>query len=406
MSDGRSRLRLPLLLDGATGTEYMKAGMPSGVCLEQWASEHPQVVRDTIAAYADAGSDVVYAPTFLANAGGLALYGLEGHVAELNAALVSQARSALAGRETLLAGDMSTTGLICEPFGEATFSRMVELYAEQSAVLAKAGVDLLVIETISSMTEARAAVLGTRGTGLPMIVSLTVDRTGKTMWGDDILTALVVLQELGIDAFGLNCSQGPEDMLPIFERIAPYAKIPLLAKPNAGEPPLTPVQFSDRCARLLRRGVQLIGGCCGTTPEHIVALRHMLDTFDVSRVKTIPAEYELLAAGHGGVHYLTNDLEYSEPVTCSVDMADDLIDASGESCDAVLIRLDAVDDGYIFSLNAHMLDKAAAFESESLEALESALMNYQGRALVVSTGCELEKSELEPLAEKYGAIVM
>ena len=116
--NGRSRLRLPLLLDGATGTEFMKAGMPAGVCVEQWALEHPETVASVVRGYADAGSDVVYAPTFLANAGNLRMYGLSEQVAELNAALVRTVREALAGRGTLVAGDMSTTGLMCEPFGE------------------------------------------------------------------------------------------------------------------------------------------------------------------------------------------------------------------------------------------------------------------------------------------------
>lgn len=151
------RLCLPLLLDGATGTQYMKAGMPSGVCVEQWASEHPEVIRQVICGYADAGSDIVYAPTFLANAGSLAAYGLEGQVSALNRKIVGIAREALDGRASAkLAGDMSTTGLMCEPFGEVPFARLLEIYDEQAQSLAEAGVDLLVIETMSSLSECRA----------------------------------------------------------------------------------------------------------------------------------------------------------------------------------------------------------------------------------------------------------
>ena len=134
--NGRSRLRLPLLLDGATGTEFMKAGMPAGVCVEQWALEHPETVASVARGYADAGSDVVYAPTFLANAGNLRMYGLSEQVAELNAALVRTVREALAGRGTLVAGDMSTTGLMCEPFGETEFVHLIGIYAEQAQALA------------------------------------------------------------------------------------------------------------------------------------------------------------------------------------------------------------------------------------------------------------------------------
>ena len=401
----RSRLRLPLLLDGATGTEYMKAGMPAGVCVEQWASEHPEVVSRVARGYADAGSDVVYAPTFLANAGNLRMYGLNEQVVELNTRIVDIMKDAMQGRNVLIAGDMSTTGLMCEPFGETEFVHLIGIYAEQATALADAGVDLLVIETMSSLAECRAAVIAARQTGLPVLLTMTVDAEGRTMWGDEALASMVVLQELGIDGFGLNCSQGPEDMVPLFERLAPYAKVPLIAKPNAGEPPLSAVQFSDKCARLMRRGVKIIGGCCGTDPEYVAALRHMVDSFDIERVKVKPADYDILAAARE-VYYLDGDLEYSEPITCEVDMADALLDVSHESCDAVLIRLDTPDDGYRFSLNAHMIDMPVAFESESIEALESALLHYNGRALVASTNCEIEREDLEEVAARYGAIVL
>ncbi len=399
------RLRLPLLLDGATGTEYMKEGLPSGVCVEQWAAQHPEVVGKVVCAYADAGSDVVYAPTFLANAGNLANYGLQDRVQTLNCEIVSIVRTALGERKVLVAGDMSTTGLMCEPFGETEFVRLIEIYEEQAKALAQAGVDLLVIETMSSLAECRAAVLAARKTGLPILLTMTVDKEGRTMWGDDLLASMVVLQDLGIAAFGMNCSEGPEDMVPLFERIAPYAKVPLIAKPNAGNPVLTPVQFSHKVARLMRRGVKIIGGCCGTDPEYLSALRHMLDSFDIGKVQIPPADYEILVAARD-VYYLDNDLEYSEPVTCELDMADTLLEMTHENCDAVLVRLDTPDDGYHFSLNAHMLDMPVAFESESLEALESALLHYNGKAIVVSTSCEIDKEDLQTLAERYGAIVM
>ncbi len=398
-------LRLPLLLDGATGTEFIKAGMPAGVCVEQWAARHPDIVRQVCTGYANAGSDIVYAPTFLANAGNLKNYGLEHEVQELNAAIVGIVKEALADRPVKIAGDMSTTGLMCEPFGDTEFSELIRIYTEQASALALAGVDLLVIETMSSLCECRAAVLAARQTGLPILLTMTVDTEGRTMWGDDVLAAMIVLQDLGISAFGLNCSEGPEDMVPIFERIAPYAKVPLIAKPNAGEPPLSPVQFSDKCARLLRRGVAIVGGCCGTDPDYIAALRHMLDGFDIEKVHVQPADYDILAAARD-VYYLDGDLEYSRPITCQMDMADEILEISHETCDVLLVHLDTPDDGYQFSLNAHMIDMPVAFESESLEALENALLHYNGKALIASTSCELEREDLEALAARYGAIVL
>ena len=181
-TDQNGRLRLPLLLDGATGTEYMKAGLPSGVCVEQWAAEHPDVVARVARGYADAGSDIVYAPTFLANAGNLKNYGLSEQVIPLNRKIVSTVKQALAGRDVLVAGDMSTTGLMCEPFGETEFVHLIGIYAEQASALADAGAELLVIETMSALSECRAAVIAARQTGLPVFLTMTVDAEGRTMW--------------------------------------------------------------------------------------------------------------------------------------------------------------------------------------------------------------------------------
>lgn len=395
----------PLLLDGAAGTEFMKLGLPAGVCVEQWLCEHPEAIHQVVLSYASAGSDIVYAPTFLANRGNLALYGLEDKVQEFNTKIVKEAQKALTGHSVLLAGDISTTGLMCEPFGETPFSHLLEVYREQGKAQAEAGVDLFVVETMSSFTECRAAVLALREFGLPILLTMTVDAQGHTMWGDNLLASMIVLQDLGIAGFGLNCSHGPEAMLPLIEEIAPYAKIPLITKPNAGEPPLTPVQFSDRCAALMRKGVKIIGGCCGTDPEYIALLRRMVDSFDIDRVIIPPAECDIIVASRN-VYYLDDSMEFSEPVTCSMDMANELLEAAEEGCDAVLIHLDTPDDGYAFSLNAHMIDLPVAFESESLEALDSALLLYQGKALIASTNCEIEREDLEKIAVRYGAVVM
>lgn len=400
-----TNIPLPLLLDGASGTRFMAAGMPAGVCVEKWCSEHPDVVADVARSYADAGSDVVYAPTFLANAGNLKMYGLSEQVRELNTALVSIVKEAVKDRNVLVAGDMSTTGQMCEPFGDMEFIHIVGIYAEQASALAEAGVDLIVIETIASLAEARAAVLAARQTGLPLFVTMTVDAEGRTLWGEDVLAAMVILQDLGISAFGLNCSHGPAAMLPLIQRLAPYAKVPLIAKPNAGEPPLSPVDYRKEVAALMRAGVSIVGGCCGTDPNYIALLRKAVDHCDPERNKTEPAEYELLAAARN-VYYLSNDLEYSEPVICSVDMADSLLDCADECGGAVLVHLDTPDDGYQFSLNAHMIDMPVAFESESLDALENALLHYQGKAIINSTRCEIDRDELRSLGARFGAIVL
>lgn len=400
------RLRLPLLLDGATATQYHGAGMPHGVCTELWALEHPETVKEIALSYADAGSDVVYTPTFLANSARLEANGLASRMHEMNVELTRLLKQTLQGRGVLVAGDMSTTGLLREPFGDAPFHEMTSIYRRQARALYEGGADMLAAETMSTLSECRAAVLGSRVTGLPLMISLTTDENGETQWGDDLLSCLVTLQEMGIAAFGLNCSCGPEGMLPVIQRLAPYAKVPLLAKPNAGEPALTPVAFCDKCAALLRAGVSVIGGCCGTDARHIAALRHFLDGFDLEKVHVPPADYDFIAANGRGVYFFDHDLEYSQAIECSIDMADDLLAAADEGCGALRIHLNTLDDGYYFSLNSHLVDIPVAFESESLEALENALYYYQGRAILVSTSCEIEKDALEMLAARFGAIVL
>lgn len=400
------RLRPPLLLDGATATRYMQAGMPGGACTEQWAMENLSTVRNVAKSYAKAGSDVVYTPTFLANRAALTRHGLEDKAHEINVTLANAVKQAVAGYDVLVAGDMSTTGLLREPFGDAEFEELVQIYRQQALSLREGGVDLLVAETMSTLSECRAAVFGARTAGLPVFVSLTVDEKGETQWGDDLLASLVTLQELGVSAFGLNCSHGPDAMLEVFERLAPYAKVPLLAKPNTGSPALSPVAFCDRCMALLRSGVGIVGGCCGTDEKYVAALRHALDAFDMDKAYVRPADYDIIAANGRGAYFFDHDLEYSDTIMCSHDMADELLEAEDEGCGALRIRIDTPDDGYNFSLNSHLADMPVAFESESLEALESALYYYQGRAIIISTTCEIEREALELLASRYGAIVL
>ena len=240
-------LPAPILLDGATGTELYKRGMPHGVCTEQWVLEHPDALLELQRAYVDAGSQVLIAPTFGANRVTLARYGLSGQVSVYNRRLAALTRKA-AGGKARVAGDLAPTGKSIVPFGDASFEELVDIYTEQAAALEAAGVDLFLLETTMTMAEARAAVLACKSVSAkPVWVTFTCDENGRTLSGTDVLAALIVMQGMGVDAFGLNCCAGPAEMLEQLRRLTPYASVPLIAKPNAGLPQMVDGRAVYRC---------------------------------------------------------------------------------------------------------------------------------------------------------------
>ena len=235
----------PVLLDGATGTNLQKAGMPVGVCPEQWILENSEVLIDLQKQYVEAGTDILFAPTFTASRIKLKEYGLEDHLEEMNRKLVALSKEAAKGTNALVAGDLTMTGEQLYPLGDLMFEDLVDVYKEQAKIIAEAGADLFVVETMMSLQECRAAVLAIREVcDLPVMVSLTYNEDGRTLYGTDPVTAVVVMQSLGADAVGMNCSTGPEAMLEPIAKMAEYAAIPLLAKPNAGMPELIDGQTS------------------------------------------------------------------------------------------------------------------------------------------------------------------
>ena len=263
-------LYFPAVLDGATGTELQKRGYTGGGCAEAWLLEHPDAILDVQRRYVAAGSNIIYTPTFGANRVKLEANGIFNRVEEFNLRLAALSKEAAAGR-ALVAGDIAPTGLFLAPLGTAGFEELVEIYAEQAAALEKAGVDLFVIETMMTLPEARAALLAVRSVSKkPVIVSFTCDENGRTLTGTDAAAALTVMQGMGADAFGLNCSVGPREILEQMERLRPWAEIPLAAKPNAGLPRTVdgrtvydcpPEEFAE-CARgFAENGVALFGGC-------------------------------------------------------------------------------------------------------------------------------------------------
>jgi 5-methyltetrahydrofolate--homocysteine methyltransferase len=276
-----------LILDGATGTELMRHGFRSG-CPEDWNVSHPDVVSEIHRAYFAAGADIVHTNTFGGSRLKLAAYGRDGDVAALNEAAAHLAVAVrdgeFAGR--LVAGDISSTGKFVKPMGELEPDELREVFAEQAAALVAGGVDVISIETMYDLAEARMAVEGARSAapGMPILASLTYKRGPRgyrTMMGVDPRTAVAALQEAGADVVGCNCSINAEEMVALVGELRAATPGPVHAQPNAGQPRLengetvydeTPEHFAAMAPELVAQGANIVCGCCGTTPEFIAAM--------------------------------------------------------------------------------------------------------------------------------------
>lgn len=399
--------KLPLLLDGATGTTLIAAGMPTDACVEQWILEHPHVLTDLQKAYIAAGSQVLYAPTFGANRAVLKRHGMVDKLETFNRRLVDLTRQAAAGSSCLIAGDMSPTGLLVEPYGDATFPELVDIYTEQASILKDCGVDMIVCETMTSLTDARAALLGARQTGLPVLVTLTVNEHGRTMSGSSLLPCVITLQAMGAAAVGLNCSTGLTGMADWIADVLPHAAVPIIAKPNAMaknavgfDQNLNPEEFAEGMRELLDAGAAIVGGCCGTVPAHLDALHKILQKHPTIAPKEIDVD---AAAGERAAFFLTDDLEPTPPIPCDSRLPDALIDAE-EDYNVARIAITSEDDIVELLTAASLCHLPTAIYTDSAVLLDKILMCYPGRLLVDSM-CEIEKSLLEDIAAQYGAIV-
>lgn len=282
----QTQIKTPLLLDGATGSNLMAAGMPRGVCTEIWVRDHKDVLLSLQKAYIDAGSQVIYAPTFCSNRISLSMYGLENEVEALNKTLVSYSLEAADGK-VLVGGDLTTTGKMMAPAGELSYEQAFEVYQEQIHYLAEAGVDLLAVETMISTEETLAALDAALSVcDLPVLCSMTIESDGSLFTGGNIFEAALALESAGASAVGINCSVGPEQLVAIIRTLSETVSIPVIAKPNAGMPiiddlghavyNMTPQDFALHMKTLVDMGASIVGGCCGTTPEFIREMAKIL----------------------------------------------------------------------------------------------------------------------------------
>lgn len=434
-----------IYLDGATGSNLVQAGMPSGVCPEQWILEHREVMLDLQKRYVEAGTDILYAPTFTANRIKLAEYGLAGNMETMIRELVSisveaagTAAETPTGRKVYVAGDITMTGEQLRPMGTMETETLIDVYKEQIRMLVDAGVDLLVVETMMSLAETRAALIAAKEVcSLPVMVSFTFEPEGRMLYGTDARTAAVVAESLGACAVGVNCSAGPDRMQEILQNMTSVTKIPIIAKPNAGFPSLDAEgrtyyqmgaeEFGEEMRRLYEIGATVLGGCCGTTPEHIRAMRERLGRGKGAEVPRRPDGVRYLASERMTVAFGLEDpfmvvgerinptgkkalqaelregntdrvLHFAEEQeTCGAQILDINMGMGGIDEKAMMLRV-LEEVGGVTNL-------PLSLDSSHVDVLEAALRHYPGRALINSVSYEREKFEkLLPIAAKYGAM--
>ena len=275
-----------VLLDGATGSNLMASGMPRGTCTEAWILEHKEILQNLQKAYMEAGSQIVYAPTFGGNRYSLGLHGLADKLEEMNRALVNVSREAL-GHNVYIAGDITTTGKMMEPAGDLTYEMAYETYCEQIKILEDAGVDLIAAETMINIEETLAALDAAASvSSLPVMCTMTVEADGSIFSGGNAVEAAIALEGAGACAVGINCSVGPDQLVSVVRNIKENVSIPVIAKPNAGMPTIdeqgnavysmSAETFAGHMKVLVENGASIIGGCCGTTPEFIREVHRLL----------------------------------------------------------------------------------------------------------------------------------
>ena len=427
-------LRGPVYLDGATGTNLMKAGMPVGACPEQWILEHKEVMLELQRSYVAAGADIVYAPTFGANRIKLAEYGLESEIQKMNHELVAISKEAV-GRNGYVAGNLTMTGQQLYPMGTMAFEELVDVYKEQVTYLEEAGVDLFVVETMMSLQETRACLIAVKEVSqLPVMVTMSYNEDGRTLYGTDPATAMVVLQSLGADAVGVNCSAGPEEMIPLVKAMKEYANVPIIAKPNAGIPvlqdgktmyPMEPEEFAGYGKLLIEAGAGILGGCCGTTPLHIQKLKEQTKDLSAPEVnkekkrlltserKTVEIKLDgpFMVVGERinptGKKKLQEELKEGK-LELVLQMAEEQEENGADILD-INMGMNGIDEKEMM-LNvitevSNAVNLPLCIDSSHVDIIEAALRIYPGRALINSISLEKGKVEqLIPIAKKYGAM--
>lgn len=422
-----------LFFDGAMGTMVQKAGLKAGQQPEVYNMIHPEIITSIHKAYVDAGADIITTNTFGANE-----YKLQGTgytVEEIVEQGVKLARQAAGDRYVAL--DIGPIGQLMEPNGLLSFDDVYTAVARQIKAGVKAGADLVIIETLSDIYEMKAAVLAVKeNSSLPVFCTLTYDESGRTMMGTDPLTAVNILEGLGVDAVGANCSLGPKELLPIVEEILKYAHIPVIIQPNAGLPRIengetvfatSPDEFAAYARQMIEKGVRIIGGCCGTNPEFIKTLKDKVQDIIHNPPTAVPKRITAVSSS-------SNTVVIGEDIR----VVGERINPSGKkSIEKALLEQDfdeiisqAIEQkmagAHILDINVGlpqidqkdtmvklvkevqtMVNLPLQIDSTNPEVIEAAVRIYNGKPIINSVNGERKSMEaIFPIAKKYGACVV
>ena len=429
-----------ILLDGAMGTMLQRAGLKPGEKPEVFGMQHPEVVRDIHLRYVEAGSDVIYANTFGVNS---RKYEGSGYsVPEVVAANIRTAKEAAGqapdGRKVRVALDIGPIGELMEPLGTLSFEEAYECFREILLAGQQAGADLVIFETMTDLYEVKAGVLAAKeNTSLPIWVTMTFEKSGRTFAGTDPAAMALTLDALGVEALGVNCSLGPEDLIPMVQKIRERTSLPVIVKPNAGLPDprtgayaMTPEGFAHCMAVYPEMGVHIMGGCCGTQPSFIAALH---DQFKTEENVTFPADQipkepvngvcsaSRTADLNGQVRVIgerinptgkkrfqqalrEHDMNYI--MKCAIEQAQ-----AGADILDINVGLPGADEPSLMTEVVRAVqsvtDLPLQIDSATPEAIEAGLRAVNGRAIVNSVNADEEKcAQILPIVKKYGACVI
>ena len=428
------------IFDGAMGTMLHNAGLPTGTCPELWNIEQAAAVIAIHQSYIASGADIIETNTFGANRIKLSHYGLQDKVSLINTAAVQAARAACLPN-TKIAGSVGPTGKLIAPLGDLTFDHAYEVFFEQISALHQAGVDMILIETIIDIQEMRAALLaGKAATDKPIICQMSFGADGRTITGTDPATAAIILEAMGADVIGANCSLGPAQLLPIVEALAKTVSCPISIQPNAGMPklinkqtifPMTPEEMGTWASRLALAGASYIGGCCGTTPEHIKAIKEAVKHISApllpnlkqkNKVTALTSRSKTIYIGDGcptaiigerinptGRKQLAADIKAGEFVSVKKEALAQL--RAGAHILDVNMGVPGIDQSYAMKHAIQelsmLVDAPLVIDTTDAKALEAGLKAYPGRALINSVSAEPERlAEFLPLAKRYGAAIL
>ncbi len=422
------------IFDGAMGTMLQQGGLKAGACPELMNVENPEVVRKIHRAYIDAGATIIETNTFGASSLKLEHYGIAERCRELNLAAVKIAKSA---GNVKVAGSIGPTGKFIAPLGDLDFEVAYQIFYEQARFLAEGGADYLIIETCIDIQEMRAALLAAHDAcNLPVICQLSYSEDGRTVTGTDPQSAAVILEAMGASIIGVNCSLGPEQLVPIVKILADNCRVPVSVQPNAGMPylengvtkfPMDSKTFGSWGVELVEAGASYLGGCCGTTPEHIRELAANVKNLNPlsrradnrlklsSRSKTVVIDKNLPTVLIGerinptGRKKLAAEIREGSLLGVKKDAVNQ-VKAGAQILD-VNMGVGGIDQAKMMAQAvreiSQITDAPLSIDTSDEKSLEAGLRIYPGRALINSVSFEVERiKKFLPLAKKYGAAIL